>query len=192
MIIGNIYVISAVAVVGGALFGFDISSMSAILGTNSYKCYFNQGPRGPPFNDDAKCSGPTSLRQGGITAAMPAGSWLGALISGFLSDILGRRYAIMIGCIIWYVFFLPRTYCISCMLTRTTSTQAYRISHLLCFTKHGYADCGSYHQRLFCRNRVCPGSRLHFGTLAAVKAWSSGWFTTMGYYLGYFDHVLVC
>ncbi|ODM19403.1 hypothetical protein SI65_04387 [Aspergillus cristatus] len=103
MVIGNIYVISAVAVVGGALFGFDISSMSAILGTNSYKCYFNQGPRGPPFNDDAECSGPESLRQGGITAAMPAGSWLGALISGFLSDILGRRYAIMIGCIIWLI-----------------------------------------------------------------------------------------
>lgn len=101
MAIGNIYVISGVAVVGGALFGFDISSMSAILSTNSYKCYFNQGPNGPPFNNDSVCSGPTSLRQGGITAAMPAGSWLGALISGFLSDILGRRYAIMIGCIIW-------------------------------------------------------------------------------------------
>ena len=31
--VGNIYVIAAVAVIGGALFGFDISSMSAIIGT---------------------------------------------------------------------------------------------------------------------------------------------------------------
>lgn len=31
--VGNVYVIAAVAVVGGALFGFDISSMSAIIST---------------------------------------------------------------------------------------------------------------------------------------------------------------
>ena len=38
---------------------------------------------------------------GGITAAMPGGSWLGALVSGYLSDILGRKKAIQIGSIIW-------------------------------------------------------------------------------------------
>ncbi|KPA36297.1 high-affinity glucose transporter [Fusarium langsethiae] len=61
---------TATSVVGGALFGFDISSISAQLGENSYKCYFNQGPKGPPFNDDLDCSGPTSLNQGGITASI--------------------------------------------------------------------------------------------------------------------------
>lgn len=30
-VVGNVYAIAAVAVVGGALFGFDISSMSAII-----------------------------------------------------------------------------------------------------------------------------------------------------------------
>ena len=38
---------------------------------------------------------------GGITAAMPGGSWLGALVSGYLSDILGRKKAIQIGSVIW-------------------------------------------------------------------------------------------
>lgn len=103
MLIGNIYVIAGVAVVGGALFGFDISSMSAQLNENSYKCYFNQGPEGPPFNDSENCSGPESLVQGGITAAMAAGSWLGALVSGFLSDRIGRKSSIMVGCIIWII-----------------------------------------------------------------------------------------
>lgn len=100
MPVGNIYVIASIAVVGGGLFGFDIASISAQLTEPAYLCYFNQGPHGPPF-DDQDCSGPTSLHQGGISAAMPAGSWLGALISGPLSDRIGRKKAIIIGSIIW-------------------------------------------------------------------------------------------
>ncbi|KAJ5388690.1 hypothetical protein N7509_011231 [Penicillium cosmopolitanum] len=103
MVVGNLYAITAVSVIGGGLFGFDISSMSAIITTPAYKCYFNHGPEGPPFNDSLQCSGLSSLEQGGVTAAMPAGSWLGALISGFISDRLGRKYAIMSGCIIWII-----------------------------------------------------------------------------------------
>ncbi|PIG82138.1 sugar transporter [Aspergillus arachidicola] len=103
MLVGNIYVIAGIAVVGGALFGFDISSMSAQLNENSYKCYFNQGPQGPPFTDDVDCSGPESLVQGGITASMSAGSWLGALISGPLSDRIGRKTSIMAGCSLWII-----------------------------------------------------------------------------------------
>ena len=70
--------------------------MSAIIGTPQYKSYFNQGP------SDQECTGPRSDVQGGITASMAGGSWLAALCSGFLSDILGRKKAIMIGAIIWY------------------------------------------------------------------------------------------
>ncbi|KAG0648816.1 High-affinity glucose transporter [Hyphodiscus hymeniophilus] len=99
--VGNVYVIAAVAVVGGALFGFDISSMSAIISTEPYLCYFNQGPL---YKDtDGKCSGPTASVQGGITASMPGGSFLGALISGYISDILGRKKAIQTGSVIWCV-----------------------------------------------------------------------------------------
>lgn len=100
MPIGNIYVIAGVSVVGGALFGFDISSVSAQLAEQSYLCYFNQDEN-PPTTVDGTCGGPRSLVQGGITASMAAGSWLGALISGILSDRIGRKYSIMIGCIIW-------------------------------------------------------------------------------------------
>ncbi|ETN39787.1 uncharacterized protein HMPREF1541_06013 [Cyphellophora europaea CBS 101466] len=97
--IGNIYFITAIAVIGGGLFGFDISSMSAIIGTQHYRCYFNQGG----INEEGQCAGPNADVQGGITAAMPGGSFCGALTSGFISDILGRRRAIQIGAIIWCI-----------------------------------------------------------------------------------------
>ncbi|RMJ23725.1 glucose transporter [Aspergillus sp. HF37] len=103
MIVGNIYVIASVTVVGGSLFGLDISSLSAQLSEITYNCYFNQGPESPPFNNSPNCSGPRPLAQGGITAAMAAGSWLGALISGILSDRIGRKWAIIVGCWIWLV-----------------------------------------------------------------------------------------
>jgi len=77
--------------------------MSAIIPTDQYKCYFNQGPVGPPFDNSPHCSGPRADVQGGITASMAGGSWLGALVSGFISDILGRKRAIMIGAVIWCI-----------------------------------------------------------------------------------------
>ncbi|KAI1488871.1 general substrate transporter [Biscogniauxia mediterranea] len=97
---GNIYVIAATSVIGGALFGFDISSMSAIIATQPYKCQFNQQGNHPTTG---QCQGPDDVLQGGITAAMPGGSWLGAIISGFLSDILGRKTSIQVGAIIWII-----------------------------------------------------------------------------------------
>lgn len=95
--IGNIYFITAIAVIGGGLFGFDISSMSAIITTKQYLCYYNQG------DDKVDCSGPRPAVQGGITAAMPGGSFVGALCSGVLSDMFGRKTSIQIGSVIWCI-----------------------------------------------------------------------------------------
>lgn len=72
--------------------------MSAILGTQAYLCYFNQSGI-----TNGLCGGPTAATQGGITAAMPAGSWVGAIASGYVSDILGRKKSIMIGCVFWII-----------------------------------------------------------------------------------------
>lgn len=34
---------------------------------------------------------------------MPGGSWIGSLVSGYLSDIFGRKKSIQIGAVIWCI-----------------------------------------------------------------------------------------
>lgn len=84
----NPYVTAFIATIGGMLFGFDISSVSSFINQKHYQDYFNK---------------PDSLTQGGITASMPGGSFLGCLCSGYLSDKLGRKPVIQLSAIIWMI-----------------------------------------------------------------------------------------
>ncbi|KAI1423466.1 general substrate transporter [Xylaria sp. FL1777] len=84
----NVYFICGFAAIGGGLFGFDISSMSGVLGTEAYKNYFDN---------------PVSYRQGGITASMPAGSLVGSLVSSFVADRFSRKVALQVSCVLWII-----------------------------------------------------------------------------------------
>lgn len=81
-------VLAAFGTIGGALFGFDISSMSAWIGADQYLDYFGS---------------PNSNLQGGITASMSAGSFAGAIAAGFISDSIGRRLSLMIASVVWII-----------------------------------------------------------------------------------------
>ncbi|KAM3424810.1 hypothetical protein BST61_g6791 [Cercospora zeina] len=82
----NTYFVAFVATVGGMLFGFDISSMSAIIGTDQYEEYFDY---------------PAGIRQGAIGSALAAGSVVGSIIAGPISDSLGRKKAIFVAALFW-------------------------------------------------------------------------------------------
>ena len=69
-----------------ASFGFDISSISAIIGTKQYVDYFNN---------------PSGTTQGGIGAALAGGSVIGAIMAGPVSNRVGRRDAIAFACFWW-------------------------------------------------------------------------------------------
>jgi MFS family permease len=62
--------------------------MSGVLGTQAYKRFFNN---------------PVSYAQGGITAAMPAGSLLGALTSSFIADKYSRKVSLQFSCVLWII-----------------------------------------------------------------------------------------
>lgn len=74
--------------IGGALFGFDVSSMSAWIGSDQYLEYFGH---------------PNSDTQGGITASMSAGSFIGSLAAGWLCDRMGRRGILQVASVIWVI-----------------------------------------------------------------------------------------
>ncbi|KAK9326351.1 general substrate transporter [Lipomyces orientalis] len=82
----NVYTISTFVALAGMLFGFDISSISGVVGTDQYKDFFGN---------------PLGTRQGGITGAMAAGSLVGALSSSYLGDKFSRKIAIQCGAIFW-------------------------------------------------------------------------------------------
>lgn len=67
-------------------FGFDISSMSAIIGTSQYVEYFNN---------------PQGIVQGGIGAALAGSSVIGATMAGPISNRIGRRDVIAFACSWW-------------------------------------------------------------------------------------------
>lgn len=80
------YIVGSFACIGGGLFGLDISSMSGVLDNGFYKDQFGH---------------PGDSAQGAIVAAMPAGSFFGALILTQLADRLGRKKSIMLASLIW-------------------------------------------------------------------------------------------
>ncbi|ODV88634.1 hypothetical protein CANCADRAFT_126349 [Tortispora caseinolytica NRRL Y-17796] len=84
----NPYFAALIATVGGMMFGFDISSVSAFVSEDAYRTYFGY---------------PDSVTQGGITAAMSGGSFVGALVAGALSDWKGRKLAIQTAGFFWIV-----------------------------------------------------------------------------------------
>lgn len=69
-------------------FGFDISSISAIVVTPQYVAYYDN---------------PSGVVQGAIGSALAAGSVAGSAVAGPLSDRLGRRDSIFLSCVPWLV-----------------------------------------------------------------------------------------
>ena len=86
--ITSVHAVCAFASIGGGLFGYDIASMSAVLGTSSYLNFFNN---------------PKSSLQGLITCCMPFGSIFGAILTSVVADRFSRKTAIQLACVLWII-----------------------------------------------------------------------------------------
>lgn len=80
--------LAIIATLGGMLFGFDISSVSLVIGTQQYLSFFNN---------------PSGTLQGGINASLAGGSVIGAIFAGTISNKFGRKLALFFSCLWWLV-----------------------------------------------------------------------------------------
>lgn len=85
------YLMCAFASFGGIFFGYD---SGYINGVNA-SAYFIHEVEGP--NATALTSSHTSL----ITSILSAGTFFGALMAGDISDRIGRKWTVIMGCVIY-------------------------------------------------------------------------------------------
>lgn len=93
------YMICAFASFGGIFFGYDSGYINGVTGST----YFANLIEGPGIN---KLSGP---HQSLIVSILSAGTFFGALAAGDISDWIGRKWTVIIGCGIYMVgtLFFP-------------------------------------------------------------------------------------
>ena len=182
--VGNFYVIAAAAVIGGGLFGFDISSMSAIIGMQ---------PRGPHQTTEPIAN---HYRHAGIQMLLQRRRQHQRTARMFGSE---RR------CYGWHYRcddcrFLG--WCFGLRLHFRYARQAtvdhdwlraldHWLDHYLRGSEYPDVDRRTYHQRSLRGRPVGAGSCVHQRVRAAYQARSSGWSSAVGYYMGYLDPVLV-
>jgi MFS family permease len=158
---------------GGGLFGFDISSMSGVLGTMAYKGYFGF---------------PVSYRQGGITCAMPFGSLVGALASSFIADRWSRRVSLQVASVFWVfgsmsVQHLPQ---FPCRLLNPTSLQCASINiAMLCVGRVVAGICVGI------ASSICPVYQSEIapkeirGRVVSLQQWAITWGILIQYFIQY-------
>lgn len=88
---------------GGMLFGYDSRYINGVLGNCQFKHDF--GHMGWLADNDETCNGYLydSWRKSLVVSILSAGTFVGALLAGSISDKFGRRMAIILGTIVYLV-----------------------------------------------------------------------------------------
>lgn len=84
------YLICAFASFGGIFFGYDSGYINGAT-SNPEFIHFIEGP-----GKDALTSSHSSL----IVSILSCGTFFGALIAGDVADIIGRKWTVIIGCVV--------------------------------------------------------------------------------------------
>lgn len=94
------YLLCAFSSFGGILFGYDSGYINGVLGMEFVKKTFG-GP--VPLDFDESGYGIQTWQKSLIVSILSLGTFLGALVSGGIAEAIGRRFTIMISCLIFSV-----------------------------------------------------------------------------------------
>ncbi|KAL1621912.1 hypothetical protein SLS56_008990 [Neofusicoccum ribis] len=94
----KVFGIACFACLGGLLYGYNQGVFSGVLTMNSFQRTM------PDWTGDDNSS-----RMGWLTSILELGAWIGTLYSGFLAEILSRKYAILINVAVFIVGVIIQT-----------------------------------------------------------------------------------
>ena len=98
------YLMCAFASFGGIFFGYDSGYINGVLGTNYFIHSIHPGiPIVAADGTEASDIGLSSSNKSLIVSILSCGTFFGALIAGDLADIIGRKWTIIMGCVIYIV-----------------------------------------------------------------------------------------
>ncbi|CAO2657234.1 Nn.00g033600.m01.CDS01 [Neocucurbitaria sp. VM-36] len=86
----RVFGIACFACLGGLLYGYNQGVFSGVLTMTSFKEHMGD------YIKDKETLEWDSSKQGWLVAILELGAWLGTMYSGFLAEILSRKYAILI------------------------------------------------------------------------------------------------
>ena len=87
------YLICAFASFGGIFFGYDSGYINGVLGSKIF-IHAVEGPLASKVSESN-----TSL----IVSILSCGTFFGALIAGDLADMIGRKWTVILGCLIYII-----------------------------------------------------------------------------------------
>lgn len=97
------YLMCAFASFGGIFFGYDSGYINGVTGSE----IFIRLVEGDAFVNAQIAAGNSAALTGShlslITSILSAGTFFGALIAGDMADIIGRKWTVVMGCVIYII-----------------------------------------------------------------------------------------
>jgi MFS family permease len=87
------YLICAFASFGGIFFGYDSGYINGVTGSPVF-IHLIEGPTATVLQGN---------RLSLITSILSAGTFFGAIVAGDVSDMIGRKYTVIMGCLIYII-----------------------------------------------------------------------------------------
>ncbi|KAM7191716.1 quinate permease [Naviculisporaceae sp. PSN 640] len=89
----RVFSIAAFACIGGVLYGYNQGMFSGVLAMPAFQQHMGEYAPTDPNADQTK--------KGWLTAILELGAWIGTLLSGFLAEVLSRKYGVLVACTVF-------------------------------------------------------------------------------------------